>query len=229
MRKSALKKMIPYVLVAVGTVLVLAAVGMEAFQYPWRTLFSAKQSANSVPDPTPIILKGEDSGSSIQESGDIQSANNETNEKTLPGNENGEKPEPVYTQLGILKIPKLNISQFILEGTERQMHYGVGHVIGTAGMGAQGNCAIAGHNTTAFRYLYKLTAGDIIILESNNNVYTYTVYNSFKVLPDETWVLSDVPGEEKTLTLITCTPYLVSSHRLIVRARLTDVNGTSSK
>ncbi|WP_312159154.1 hypothetical protein [Oscillibacter sp.] len=35
-------------------------------------------------------------------------------------------------------------------------------------------------------------------------------------------MLSDIPGETATLTLITCTPYQVSSHRLIVPARLTD-------
>jgi len=223
------KKILPRVLVLIGVALIVAAVAMEALQYPWETLFGMSRSVSSIPDPTPIVLQGDDSNGAVTDGEDEQAKSNpsdgEAKTGVLPGNVTAEDPVSTYVQLGIMKIPKLNVSQYVLEGTARQMRYGVGHVVGTKGIGDNGNCAIAGHNTTAFHYLYMLSAGDSIVFTANGNTYTYTVYNSFKVLPDETWVLSDIPNEDYTLTLITCTPYLVSSHRLIVRARLTDING----
>lgn len=113
----------------------------------------------------------------------------------------------------------------MLEGTQGQLHYGVGHVTGTAPAGKEGNCALAGHNTTSFKYLSKLSKDDKVFLISNNTTYTYSVYQSFTVLPTNLDVLKDVDGENAVLTLITCTPYLTGTHRLIVRARLTAVNG----
>ncbi len=105
------------------------------------------------------------------------------------------------------------------------MKYGVGHLPSTAAIGQKGNCAISGHRTFPFRYLDMLKEGDSVILKFGDNRYTYTVYESFTVLPEEVWVLDSVEGKEYVLTLITCTPYMVSSHRLIVRAELSDING----
>jgi LPXTG-site transpeptidase (sortase) family protein len=223
------KKKLPYLLILLGAALIILAVAAEAFQFPWETVFGASQSLSSMPDPAPIVLQGEDSNSTLADGEEVTQENEQTDESAapteLPGNKAAGEPQSVYVKLGIMKIPKLNVSQYILEGTARQLRYGVGHVVGTKGIGESGNCAIAGHNTSPFHYLYMLEAGDYVAIEANGNTYTYTVYNSFKVLPDEIWVLSDVPDETYTLTLITCTPYIVSSHRLIVRARLTDING----
>ena len=230
MRKNTTsKKKLPHLLILLGAALIILAVAMEAFQYPWETIFGASQSVSTMPDPAPIVLQGEDSNSRVADGEETPAENGQTDgaavSTELPGNKTAAEPQSVYVKLGVMKIPKLNVSQYVLEGTARQLRYGVGHVVGTKGIGESGNCDIAGHNTTPFHYLYMLNAGDCVVLEANGNTYTYTVYNSFKVLPDETWVLSDVPDETYTLTLITCTPYIVSSHRLIVRARLTDVNG----
>lgn len=228
--KSKKKRLFPRLLLVVGVLLIAAAVGIEASHYPWRTLFGITKDAASMPDPTPITLTGEDAGSTLIESGAAPSEgpSEETPaEGLLPGSETDDAPSSVYVQLGIIKVPKLSLSQYVLEGTQRQMRYGIGHVSGTDAIGAAGNCALAGHRTTGFRYLNLLAAGDTVSFTVGENTYTYTVYDAFDVLPDETWVLSDVSGEPYALTLITCTPYLVSSHRLIVRARLTDINGVS--
>lgn len=228
-KKTTSKKKLPRLLVLLGAALIILAVATEAFQFPWETIFGTSQSVSTMPDPAPIVLQGEDSNSSVADGEETPAENDQADggavSTELPGNKTAAEPQSVYVKLGVMKIPKLNVSQYVLEGTARQLRYGVGHVVGTKGIGESGNCAIAGHNTTPFHYLYMLNAGDSVVLEANGNTYNYTVYNSFKVLPDETWVLSDVPDETYTLTLITCTPYVVSSHRLIVRARLTDING----
>ena len=219
------RRLLPRVLVGLGLVLIAAVLAIEAYHYPWGMLFGSAPEA--LPDPDPIVLRTEDAGSALAV-GVPEAGAEEAEESTiLPGDEAADAPTAAYYQLGILKSPVLGVSQHVLEGTQRQMRYGVGHVVGTAGLGQKGNCAIAGHRPSPFRYLDKLSAGDTITLGAGEDVFTYTVYDSFDVLPEETWVLSAVPGETATLTLITCTPYLVSSHRLIVRARLTDVNGES--
>ncbi len=207
----------PRLIMALGLVLVAAAVVMEAADYPWGRLLGA--IPETLPDPAPIVLTGEDADSLVTDEAEPVP---EDESGILPGEETETEPPEVYVRLGILKIPSLGVSQHVLEGTGRQMRYGVGHVVGSAGLGQEGNCALSGHRPSPFRYLDKLKEGEKITIGVGETLYTYTVYESFSVLPEETWVLSDIPGETATLTLITCTPYLVSSHRLIVRARLTD-------
>ena len=228
-KKFAVRKFLSRVLIIAGIALIAATICIEVFRYPWGTFFGSVRDESSVPDPTPIVLTGEDANSVLESVDDApdesQSDDGQGETAELPGSEAEDVPSAVYVQLGIIKVPALNVSQNVLEGTQRQMKYGVGHVTGTDGIGEKGNCAIAGHRTTAFRYLDNLTAGDNVILKINDNVFNYSVYDSFVVLPDETWVLNDIDGEDYALTLITCTPYLVSSHRLIVRACLTDING----
>lgn len=227
---SGSRKIISRLLILAGLFLVFGALIFEAYHYPWGTLFGGDQSEALVPDPSPIVLEDEDKDSVVVQSEPEASPDISPEEfpdtDLLPGDEKAETSLlSAYVQLGILKIPKLHVSKYVLEGTQRQLRYGTGHVEGSDGIGQKGNCAVAGHRSTVFRYLNKLAEGDSVILKADDNVYTYSIYESFTVLPEETWVLGDVEGETYTLTLITCTPYMVSSHRLIVRARLTDING----
>lgn len=240
-------------LIAVGLVLVVTAVIMEASHYPWGILFgTASQDADALPDPPPIVLdpedqdvvitegvpatEGTDTGTAGEEieASDTPDADPSASEVSpsagteLPGNtEDTEKAPAVskFVVLGTIKIPVLNVSQNLLEGSGKQMKYGVGHITSTAAPGQKGNCAVSGHRTYPFRYLDQLKPGDHIVIKAGGVSYTYEVYESFEVLPTEVWVLNSIPGEDYALTVITCTPYMVSSHRLIVRARLTDVDG----
>ncbi|SDH63879.1 class D sortase [Desulfosporosinus hippei] len=221
-----IRKILSWVLIVLGLCLILDAFVVKTYHYPWRTLFgSYDQSEFSVQDPASIVAKDvvltqtEPEGlPAIPSAASLPAS--------LPGDEKAISPsQPAYVQLGILKIPVLNVSEYVLEGTEGQLHYGVGQVVGSKGIGQKGNCVIAGHRATTFRYLNKLVSGNRIILKAEGNVYTYSVYESFTVLPEDTWVLGEVRGETYALTLITCTPYLVNSQRLIVRARLIDING----
>jgi sortase A len=233
-------------LIAVGLVLVITAVILEANHYPWGLLFgTATQDADSIPDPSPIELDLEDQGILITDrirgtddtgaAADPTEASEASAEETpppagteLPGDAEDTAKAPAVSKfviLGTVKIPVLKVSQNLLEGSGKQMKYGVGHVTSTAAPGQKGNCAVSGHRTYPFRYLDQLRQGDNIIIKAGGVTYTYAVYESFEVLPNEVWVLNSVPGEDYVLTVITCTPYMVSSHRLIVRARLIEVDG----
>jgi sortase A len=105
-----------------------------------------------------------------------------------------------------------------------ELHYGVGHMPSSPLPGETGNCVLAAHRNIvwarAFRHLDKLSEGDEITISRGAKTFTYTVYSVFTVEPHEKWVLGLQPGETRMLTLITCTPVLNPTHRLIVQARL---------
>jgi sortase A len=140
-------------------------------------------------------------------------------------------PKPAATPkpqivLGIMKISKIKVNDPIVEGVAKEnLRVGLGHLPGTAGIGEIGNCAIAGHRSYTFGRFFnrldEIKMGDIIIIETKEFVFTYEVYEILVVEPTDTSVLKKNEGE-KTLTLITCTPKMVATHRLIVHAKLVE-------
>ena len=67
-----------------------------------------------------------------------------------------------------------------------------------------------------FNRLGEIAPGDVIELETKDSIYQYEVVSTEVVEPEEVRVLDYVEG--KNLTLITCTPFMVGTHRLIVHA-----------
>jgi sortase A len=138
-------------------------------------------------------------------------------------------PKPIKKQkkqevIGIIKIPKIKVSLPIVEGVKKQnLRVGIGHFPGTAKLGYEGNSALAGHRSYAlgkmFNRLNELVNGDMITIITKKGSYTYKVYEKFVVLPEDVYVLSKVKNDN-VITLVTCTPVRIATHRLIVRARL---------
>lgn len=123
----------------------------------------------------------------------------------------------------LLRIPKINLEEAVKEGsTKSVLSSALGHVENTAFPGKNGNCCIAGHRNYVFgKYFNRLeevTSGDIIEIETMNNIYTYEVDSIEVVEPEDVSVLDYSDG--KNLTLITCTPFMIGSHRLIVHATM---------
>ncbi len=85
--------------------------------------------------------------------------------------------------------------------------------------GTGGNIVIAGHvgyRGIIFNQLPAIAVGDEVLVTVDGNERRYLVRDVLTVLPDQTWVMA--PTSSETLTLITCVPIGVYSHRLIVRA-----------
>jgi LPXTG-site transpeptidase (sortase) family protein len=237
--------LIPAIFAGLGLAMILAAVLITAAGFPWGILFGNVRGAEDIPDPSPIILDKKDrdlgviypgseqapgSSADLSEEGAAAQETEPSAVTELPGDKaDADKAQsPVnYNVMGYLKIPALKVSQNLLQGTEKQLKYGVGHVVSTALPGETGNCAVAGHRSGPFRYVDLLGTGDKVIIKYNDNTYTYSVYESFTVSPNEVRVLEDVGDHAYTLTLITCTPYLIYNQRLIVRAELTEINGVA--
>lgn len=125
----------------------------------------------------------------------------------------------------ILTISKIDLSVPIVEGiSDANLKIAPARFENTKRPGEMGNFAVAGHRYYTygrdFNRLDEVAVGDAIEVLVGNNAYTYTVYEVFVVEPSEVWVLDDVTGM-RTITLVTCTPIRVATHRLIVRGELT--------
>ncbi|WP_050742264.1 class D sortase [Symbiobacterium thermophilum] len=125
--------------------------------------------------------------------------------------------------IGILTIPKIDLTVAIAEGTDdRTLRHAVGHFAETAGPGEPGNFALVGHRGHIygpfFLRLDQVEVGDPILVRSGGATYVYRASEIFVVEPDETWVLD--PTEQAQITLITCTPKWINTHRLVVRGVL---------
>ena len=147
---------------------------------------------------------------------------NSENEPAYSVTEEDDKDELAQI-IGLLRIPKISLEEAVREGsTDSVLSSALGHMEGTALPGEEGNCCIAGHRNYTFgKYFNRLNEmeiGDFIELETYDANYVYEINDIFVVEPTEVSVLDDIEGEN--LTLITCTPLFVGSHRLIIRATL---------
>lgn len=108
--------------------------------------------------------------------------------------------------LGILEIPRLNISAVAEEGANTNtLDLSVGHIAKSAYPGQTGNAAFAAHRDTYFRNLETIQLGDKISFKSIDHNYNYLVTSINIVDGNDTSVLSDTP--QSTVTLITCYPF----------------------
>jgi len=125
--------------------------------------------------------------------------------------------------VGRIRIPRLQISAVIFEGTEEsELMKGVGHWQGSP-TGGGGNVVLAAHRDTFFKGLKDVRPGDAIRLETAQGTSDYRVAGSQVVWPDSVEVLR--PTESPTLTLITCYPFEFFGHapqRFIVVAEGSD-------
>lgn len=121
-----------------------------------------------------------------------------------------------------LVIPSIHVDVPVVEGVDwEQLKKGAGHLIGSANPGERGNCFLAGHNDIygeIFRDLEDLKAGDSILVYAGQQSYRYIVQTTKITDPDDVGVM--YPTTSPILTLLTCHPYMVDSHRLVVIAAL---------
>ena len=150
----------------------------------------------------------------------------------------GEPPiVKVSAELGeafaILHIPSLEGYDpwVVVEGTSvPDLKDGPGHIPGTAMPGDLGNVVVSGHRTTygaPFQRLDELTDGSVVVLETRDGWFTYTIDDKTIVSPSAVEVTYAVPGDpvakptKRLLTLTTCHPKYSAKQRLIVRGTLT--------
>ena len=119
-------------------------------------------------------------------------------------------------------IPSIGVDAPVVEGDDwEQLKKGAGHHIGSANPGERGNCIISAHNDIfgeIFRDLEKVELEDEVLVYAGDIVFRYIVKAKRIVDPDDVTVMA--PTSTPVLTLITCYPYMIDTHRLVVIAEL---------
>lgn len=126
--------------------------------------------------------------------------------------------------MGYITIPRLDETMPIYHTTEEKvLQVATGH-IETSSLpvgGASTHAAISGHrglpSAKLFTELDKMQLGDIFYVKVLKETFAYQVDQILTVLPEETEALAIEPRADY-MTLVTCTPYAINSHRLLVRA-----------
>lgn len=124
--------------------------------------------------------------------------------------------------MGSLEIPTIKVHLPIYHGTaEGALAVGAGHVEGTALPvgGENSRCVLAGHrglpNSELFTRLDEIETGDRFFLNVCGKTLAYQVEKIEVIKPENTEILDAEPGRD-LVSLITCTPYGLNTHRLVV-------------
>lgn len=135
--------------------------------------------------------------------------------------------------MGYITIPNIDVELPIYHGvSDSVLQIASGHIQGSSLPvgGESTHTVISGHrglpSAKLFSDLDKIVVGDTFEINVLNEVLTYEVENIYIVLPDELDKLTIIPGEDY-VTLVTCTPYGVNTHRLLVQARRIDTIHTA--
>ena len=130
--------------------------------------------------------------------------------------------------MGYIEIPTIDVHLPIYHGTEDAvLQVAIGHIEGSAlPVGGKGtHCVVSGYrglpSAKLFTDLDKMVVGDNFILRVLDETLTYEVDQILIVLPEEIDALQAEEGKDYC-TLVTCTPYGINSHRLLVRGHRTD-------
>lgn len=125
--------------------------------------------------------------------------------------------------MGSIEIPSIQVSLPVYHGVEDAvLQVAAGHIEGTSlPVGGPGtHCVLSGHrglpSAKLFTHLDDLTEGDLFQLKVLDQTLTYEVDQILIVEPEDTSALAIQEGED-LCTLVTCTPYGINTHRLLVR------------
>ncbi len=129
--------------------------------------------------------------------------------------------------MGYVDIPKIDVQLPIYHGTDEGiLQIAIGHLTGTSfPVGGKGTHAVmSGHrglpSAKLFTNLDKLKKGDLFVLRVMDEVLTYEVDQILIVEPNQTEALM-IDKDQDYCTLVTCTPYGINTHRLLVRGHRT--------
>lgn len=121
-------------------------------------------------------------------------------------------------------IPSIGVDAPIGEGTDwESLKYKVGHQPNTANPGQRGNMVLAAHNDIygeLFRYLSDVPVGEIITVYAGDEAFRYQITERRIITPDQVEVM--LPTTSPTTTLISCYPYLIDTHRIVLFGELVE-------
>lgn len=134
--------------------------------------------------------------------------------------------------MGTIEIPKISVNLPIYHGTtEEVLSIGIGHLEGSSLPvgGKNTHSILTGHrglpNAKLFTRLDELEKGDLFYIQVGNKTLAYRV-NDIKVIKPEDAEELSIKADKDEVSLITCTPYGINSHRLVVTGERTKYKDT---
>lgn len=122
----------------------------------------------------------------------------------------------------VISIPSIDLKMAVMRGADtKSLRGGAGWLPGSAEIGSAGNCVILGHRMKTygrhFNRLDELIAGDVVTLTvADGSTFDYVVSDKAVMTPEEVSKALTAYTDGFKLTLVTCTPTGVGSHRLLV-------------
>ncbi len=236
MKKAGLKKQIPNIIFGI-----IFLVGLSIFLYPSVSNYINTRHQTRAIDNYEAVLGyiSEEDYSAFWENATA------FNEKLALSNEflrlSDEDKQEYYSLLdptgtgimGYIEIENIGVSLPVYHGTEESvLQVGIGHLEGTSlptGTPST-HVVLSGHrglpSSKLFSDLDQMIVGDTFLLHILDQTFAYQVDNISIVLPEQTGGLGIHTGKEY-VTLVTCTPYGVNTHRLLVRAKRVDYSEES--
>lgn len=216
---ARLKAAAPWLAIAVGLVVLAWPIATS-----WIEAYRASQNIQEVtdtysymddPERTALFDEAVHYNEVLAAGGDLSQAEPYEKQLSFHGSE----------MIAYVSIPKCSIRLPIFHGTEdKVLAAGVGHLEGTSlpAGGPTSHCVLTAHTGLPGRLMFDdiglLEPGDEFVVWVLGRPLAFEVTGSEVVLPDETSSLAIVEGQE-LMTLVTCTPYGINSHRLLVHAQ----------
>lgn len=206
-------------------IFLLLVLGVGFFMYPiignWYTEYSAREVINTYNDE--IRKMGNDAIVKLEtQAKDYNEALAKHDTKSML---NYDSMLAVANAIGYIEIPKIGVYYPIYHGlSDEVLQKGIGHMEGTSLPvgGESTHCVLAGHtglpSSKLFTDLDTLRIGDAFYLHVLDKVLKYQVDHIVTVLPADSQAVQIEEGKD-LVTLITCTPYGINTHRLLVRGK----------
>lgn len=201
MKRNKFVRFLGFVLMVIGVIVIVTSITVNTFQY------LTKQEAISSFNEAGGWEKIEDT-KDIVSNEDVPS---ETEKTSFDSKIN-------Y----LVRIPKIDSVEPVSEGTSKEaLANSLGHDTSTAYPGEKGNCVIAGHRNYTFGKFFnrldEVEIGDMIYVDTHEETFSYQVKEIKVVEPEDVSILENT--DDEILTLYTCTPIYIATHRLVVIAK----------
>ncbi len=219
-KKKTVSYLVPILLISIGMLVIAGSTIMNFYMKSKQdkiinTYFSQTNNGLRTDGNQVVIPSGSDKADlsvSLESISDINTIDGASVQK-----------QSIIEPICLLSIPKIGLTMAVAEGVDNDiLRYALGHYEGTALPGENGNFSVIGHRNYAFgQFLNRLDEveeGDNIIVKRENKEYEYIVTQILVVNPEDTWVLDPTP--DARITLVTCTPVRIATHRLIVKGVL---------
>ena len=227
----------------IGFALLMIRSGLGVIGYPFLSDALAQRHATAVIENYDTVVEEMDQ-ERLDAAKEAARQYNRQLDSVVERDENGEAEDAGVSyvdflnlgeSMGYITIPKIDVDLPIYEGTDDDiLSQGVGHMPQTSYPlgGESTHSVLTGHrglpNAVLFTDLDKLEPGDVFYLHVLDEVLAYQVDHIRVVLPDETADITISPGGDYC-TRVTCTPYAINSHRLLVRGQRIPYTGEETQ